>query len=242
MEQERARIARDLHDNIGAGLTEIAMQSDWVHNDLEQGPTADTRQRVERIRQSATELARSVDEIVWAINPANDTVKRDVILMDINLPDLSGVECVARISPQLPGTEIIMLTVYQEPETIFRALAAGAHGYLVKPVMPRELLEAIRQIRAGGVPMSPGIAREVVDFFRRQPTAPVSGTPVEEARLGPREQQVLKLLMDGLIYKEIADELGISTNTVGTYIRRIYEKLHVNSRREIISYYRGAGE
>jgi len=165
----------------------------------------------------------------------------DVILMDINLPDLSGVECVARISPQLPGAEIIMLTVYQEPETIFRALAAGAHGYLVKPVMPRELLEAIRQIQAGAVPMSPGIAREVVDFFRRQPTAPVSSTPMEEARLGPREQQVLKLLMDGLIYKEIADELGISTNTVGTYIRRIYEKLHVNSRREIISYYRGAG-
>jgi DNA-binding NarL/FixJ family response regulator len=166
----------------------------------------------------------------------------DVILMDINLPDLSGIECVARISPQLPGTEIIMLTVYQEPETIFRALAAGAHGYLVKPVMPRELLEAIRQIRAGGVPMSPGIAREVVDFFRRPPIAPVSATPVEETRLGPREQQVLKLLMDGLIYKEIADELGISTNTVGTYIRRIYEKLHVSSRREIISYYRGAGE
>jgi DNA-binding NarL/FixJ family response regulator len=162
----------------------------------------------------------------------------DVILMDINLPNLSGVECVARISPHLPGAEILMLTVYQDPETIFRALAAGAHGYLVKPVMPRRLLKAIREIRAGGVPMSPGIAREVVDFFRREPALPASGATVEDARLGPREQQVLKFLVDGLSYKEIAGELGITSNTVATYVRRIYEKLHVRSRREIISFCR----
>ncbi len=166
----------------------------------------------------------------------------DVILTDINLPDLSGVECVARISPRLPGAEIIMLTVYQDPETIFQALAAGAHGYLVKPVMPRKLLEAIREIRAGGVPMSPGIAREVVDFFRREPTKPATGAAVGEVGLGPREQQVLKFLLDGLSYKEIAGELGITSNTVGTYVRRIYEKLHVRSRREIISFYKSAGD
>jgi DNA-binding NarL/FixJ family response regulator len=166
----------------------------------------------------------------------------DVILMDINLPDLSGVECVAHISPQLPGAEIIMLTVYQDPETIFRALAAGAHGYLVKPVMPRKLLEAIHEIRAGGVPMSPGIAREVVDFFRREPNPPATGAPLEDAGLGPREQQVLKFLVDGLAYKEIAGELGITSNTVGTYVRRIYEKLHVCSRREIIARYTAVGD
>jgi DNA-binding NarL/FixJ family response regulator len=165
----------------------------------------------------------------------------DVILMDISLPDLSGVECVVRISPQLPGAEIIMLTVYQDPETIFQALAAGAHGYLVKPVMPKKLLEAIREIRAGGVPMSPGIAREVIDFFRREPAKPASGAAVEDVGLGPREQQVLKSLVDGLSYKEIAGELGITSNTVGTYVQRIYEKLHVRSRREIIAYYRGDG-
>lgn len=156
----------------------------------------------------------------------------DVILMDINLPDASGVECVAHIVQQLPRTEILMLTVYQDPATIFQALAAGAHGYLVKPVMPAKLLEAIREIRAGGAPMSPSIAREVIDFFRRSPGPP---TPAEDTGLGPREQQVLHFLVDGLAYKEIAAELGITVSTVATYVRRIYEKLHVRSRREVIA-------
>jgi DNA-binding NarL/FixJ family response regulator len=203
-----------------------------------------------RIRKVVTEVLASAKDCqcVGAFRDGATAVAKlpslapDVILMDINLPDLSGVECVARISPKLPGAEIIMLTVYQDPETIFQALAAGAHGYLVKPVMPGKLLAAIHEIRAGGVPMSPGIAREVVAFFRREPAAPASGATVDDARLGPREQQVLKLLVDGLAYKEIAGELGITTNTVGTYVRRIYEKLHVRSRREIISYFRSAGD
>ncbi len=203
-----------------------------------------------RIRKVVTEvLATAKDcECVGAFADGASALAKlpslapDVILMDINLPDLCGVECVARIAPQLPGAEIIMLTVFQDPETIFQALAAGAHGYLVKPVMPKKLIEAIREIRAGGVPMSPGIAREVVDFFRRGPAKPASGAAVEDTGLGPREQQVLKFLVDGLSYKEIAAELGITTNTVGTYVRRIYEKLHVRSRREIVSYCRGAGE
>jgi len=202
-----------------------------------------------RIRKVVTEVLASAKDCqcVGAFADGASAVAKlpplapDVILMDINLPDLSGVECVARISPQLPGAEIIMLTIYQDPETIFRALAAGAHGYLVKPVMPNKLLEAIREIRSGGVPMSPGIAREFVDFFRREPASPSSGAAVEDTRLGPREQQVLKLLVDGLSYKEIAAELGITSNTVGTYVQRIYEKLHVRSRREIIAYYRGDG-
>jgi DNA-binding NarL/FixJ family response regulator len=203
-----------------------------------------------RIRKVVTEVLASANDCqcVGAFSDGRTAVAKlpslapDVILMDINLPDLSGVECVARIAPLLPGAEIIMLTVYQDPETIFQALAAGAHGYLVKPVMPKKLLEAIREIRSGGVPMSPGIAREVVDFFRREPATPTSGVAVEDARLGPREQQVLKFLVDGLSYKEIAGELGITSNTVGTYVRRIYEKLHVRSRREMIACYRGTGE
>jgi len=203
-----------------------------------------------RIRKVVTEVLASARDCqcVGAFADGTTAVAKlpslapDVILMDINLPDLTGVECVARISPQLPGAEIIMLTVYQDPETIFQALAAGAHGYLVKPVMPRKLLEAIREIRSGGVPMSPGIAREVVDFFRREPASPASGAAVEDAALGPREQQVLKFLVDGLSYKEIAGELGITSNTVGTYVRRIYEKLHVRSRREIVVFYKGRAE
>ena len=200
-----------------------------------------------RIRKVVTEVLAGANDCLCVGGFADGTtavaglpsLAPDVILMDINLPDLSGVECVARVSPQLPGTEIIMLTVFQDPATIFQALAAGAHGYLVKPVMPKQLLEAIREIRAGGVPMSPAIAREVVDFFRRKP-ASATGAVAEEAGLAPREQQVLKCLVGGLSYKEIAGELGITSNTVGTYVRRIYEKLHVRSRREIVSYYRGA--
>ena len=162
--------------------------------------------------------------------------------MDINLPDVSGVECVTQLAPLLTQTQILMLTVYQDTETIFRALAAGAHGYLVKPVMPDRLLDAIREIRAGGVPMSRTIARQVIDLFHRPAPPAASGAAMEEAGLGPREQQVLEFLVAGLSYKEIASELGIKTPTVGTYVQRIYEKLHVRSRREIIARYKGRTE
>lgn len=167
-------------------------------------------------------------------------LKPDVLLMDINLPDLSGVECVAQLSPLLPESQILMLTVYQDTDTIFQALSAGAHGYLVKPVMPDRLIEAIREVREGGVPMSRTIARKVIDVFHRQNAAPAK-TPTNppsastEASLGPREQQVLDFLVAGLAYKEIAAELGIGLSTVGTYVQRIYEKLHVRTRREVIA-------
>jgi DNA-binding NarL/FixJ family response regulator len=164
-------------------------------------------------------------------------LRPDVIIMDINLPDLSGVECVSRLSPQLPESQIIMLTVYQDTEMIFKALAAGAHGYLVKPVMPEDLLAAVRSIRLGGAPMSPAIARKVIDFFHRPSQAPLPA-PVPDAGLGPREQQVLEQLVNGLSQKEIAAELGIGVSTVNTYMQRIYEKLHVRTRREIIALHR----
>jgi RNA polymerase sigma factor (sigma-70 family) len=136
-----------------------------------------------------------------------------------------------------------MVTVYQDPDTAFQALAAGAHGYLVKPVLPERLLEAIREIRAGGVPMSRTIARKVIETFRSREAAEAAGTSaarssaasLDDESLTPREQQVLELLVEGFSYKEISQRLGISTSTVGTYVQRIYEKLHVSSRREIMA-------
>lgn len=169
------------------------------------------------------------------------TLKPDVILMDVNLPDLSGVECVARVSEKLPQAQILMLTSYQDPDTIFQALSSGAHGYLVKPVLPARLLSAIKEIRAGGVPMSRTIARKVIGVFRNPPSSPeptTKETTKAEETLAPRERQVIEYLVSGLSYKEIADELSIGVSTVGTYVQRIYEKLHVRSRREIIARYR----
>jgi len=167
----------------------------------------------------------------------------DVVIMDVNLPDTTGVECVKALAPRLPTTQILMVTVYQDPDTTFQALAAGAHGYLVKPVLPERLLEAIREIRAGGVPMSRTIARKVIETFRSREVAEAAGTSAarppaaspDEETLTAREQQVLELLVEGFSYKEIAQQLGISSSTVGTYVQRIYEKLHVSSRREIMA-------
>ena len=162
----------------------------------------------------------------------------DVIIMDVNLPDISGVECVERLAPQLPATKIIMLTVYQDVDTIFKALSAGAHGYLAKPVMPDELLDAVRGIRMGNVPMSPPIARKIIDSFLN-PSPPQKPSPaVAEVGLGSREQQVLQHVINGLSQKEIALQLGLSISTVNTYVQRIYEKLHVRSRSAVIARFR----
>ncbi|MEI7900530.1 MAG: response regulator transcription factor [bacterium] len=167
-------------------------------------------------------------------------LRPEVIIMDINLPDISGVECVARLSPQLPDSKIVMLTVYQDVEMIFKALAAGAHGYLVKPVMPEELVEAVRGIRTGAVPMSPPIARKIIDAFLHAPPAQAESVAASDIGLGPREQQVLDHVVNGLSQKEIAAELKIGVSTVNTYIQRIYDKLHVRSRRAVIARFKGA--
>jgi DNA-binding NarL/FixJ family response regulator len=154
----------------------------------------------------------------------------DVVLMDINLPGLSGVECVRRLKPLLPATQIIMLTVYQNTEHIFNALAAGATGYLLKQTPPAELLAAIRDVHAGGSPMSSHIARKIVQSFQKPLPAP-SGAET----LSPRETQVLDLLAKGYLYKEIADKTGLTYATVHTHIRHIYEKLQVRSRTEAVA-------
>ena len=158
----------------------------------------------------------------------------EVVLMDINLPGVSGVECVKRLKPLLPGTQVIMLTVYQNTEHIFKALAAGATGYLLKQTPPAELLDAIRDVRNGGSPMSGHIARKIVQSFQQ----PVPAAH-EANRLSPREAEVLGLLAKGFLYKEIADQTGLTYATVHTHIRHIYEKLHVRSRTEAVAMHLG---
>ncbi len=154
----------------------------------------------------------------------------EVVLMDINLPGLSGVECVRRLKPSLPRAQIIMLTVYQNTEHIFNALAAGATGYLLKQTPPAELLAAIRDVFGGGSPMSSHIARKIVQSFQK----PAPANRGLES-LTPREAEVLDYLAKGFLYKEIADALKISYDTVHAHIRKIYEKLQVRSRTEAVA-------
>lgn len=158
--------------------------------------------------------------------------KPDVVLMDINLPGMNGVECVRKLKEILPQTQIVMLTAYEDTENIFNSLAAGAAGYLLKRSKSAEILDALRDVQNGGSPMSTHIARKVVQSFLTRPAA----APVEQTEeLSPREQEVLDLLSQGFMYKEISDKLGISFETVRTYIRRIYEKLHVRTRTEAVA-------
>jgi Response regulator containing a CheY-like receiver domain and an HTH DNA-binding domain len=154
----------------------------------------------------------------------------EVVLMDINLPGMNGVECVRRLKQALPKTQVVMLTVYEDTENIFNALAAGAAGYLLKRTKSAELLEAIREVHRGGSPMTTHIARKVTQSFQR---AGPSSQPTEN--LSEREQEVLDCLSQGFLYKEIAEKLGISYETVHTYIRRIYEKLQVRTRTEAVA-------
>jgi DNA-binding NarL/FixJ family response regulator len=158
----------------------------------------------------------------------------EVVLMDINMPGLNGVECVRRLKPLLPSTQIIMLTVYQNPEHIFNALAAGATGYLLKQTPPGELLDAVRDVHNGGSPMNSHIARKIVQSFQRQ--APVGR---EGENLSPREAEVLDLLAKGYLYKEIAQNLNLSYATVHTHVRHIYEKLQVRSRAQAVAKHLG---
>jgi DNA-binding NarL/FixJ family response regulator len=154
----------------------------------------------------------------------------EVVLMDINLPGMNGVECVRQLKQQAPGMQVVMLTVYEDTENIFNALAAGAAGYLLKRTKSAELLEALREVHRGGSPMTTHIARKVTQSFQR---AGPSSQPTEN--LSEREQEVLDCLSQGFLYKEIAEKLGISYETVHTYIRRIYEKLQVRTRTEAVA-------
>lgn len=164
----------------------------------------------------------------------------DLILVDINLPHMSGIEFVTRIKETSPDLLCLMLTMYEESPLIFDALKAGACGYLLKRTPPREIVAGIVQAQAGGSPMSPQVARQVVSFFHRGTDTTTAVPPDPEMDvLADREREVLALLSKGFLYKEIADQLGISTHTVNSHLRRIYEKLHVRSRAQAVAKYRG---
>jgi DNA-binding NarL/FixJ family response regulator len=151
----------------------------------------------------------------------------DVALVDINLPGMSGIELVTRLKTALPALQVLMLTSYEESRLIFDALRAGASGYLLKKMIPSELIHAIELVHAGGAPMSVQIARQVVNYFH-QVAKPAS----DVEKLTKRENEVLELLAKGFLYKEISDSLGIGMPTVKSHLRQIYEKLHVQTRTE----------
>jgi DNA-binding NarL/FixJ family response regulator len=155
------------------------------------------------------------------------TDKPDVALVDIKLPDMSGIECVAKLKTMVPDLRLLMLTTYEEHDLIFNSLRAGASGYLLKQMLHGELVQAIEQVHAGGAPMSMQIARKVVNYFNQLPT------PVTDVKtLTRREHEILELLAKGFYYKEIGSSLGISMNTVRTHLKHVYEKLHVQSRKD----------
>lgn len=168
----------------------------------------------------------SVEEALAGL--ARDTP--DVLLMDINLPGMSGREGVRIVKERWPAIEVLMLSVYGEQESVFESICNGAAGYLLKKTPPARLLEAIQEARAGGSPMSPEIARKVVMLFRKTPRP-----DPEDRRLTPRELQLLALLAEGHAYAEAADLLGVTENTVRNHIRSIYDKLHVHSKSEAVS-------
>ena len=159
----------------------------------------------------------------------------DVVLMDINLPGMNGVECVRQLKSSTPEIQVLMLTVYEDSDSLFNSLRAGASGYLLKRTASAKLLEAIRDVYAGGSPMTPQLARRVVQFF----SGPADGrSPV--ARLTAGEREFLDQLANGYAYKEIAERMNISIDTVRSYVRTVYEKLHVHSRTEaVVKYLRG---
>ena len=156
--------------------------------------------------------------------------KPDVLLVDINLPGISGIECVQQLKEKMPSLQILMLTAYEESDLIFNSLRAGASGYLLKKTASTELIPAIEQLRAGGAPMSIQIARKVVDHFHK-----IQRPASDVEKLTQREHEVLTLLANGSLYKEISDRLNISLGTVKVHVQHIYEKLHVQSRMQAVN-------
>ena len=155
----------------------------------------------------------------------------DVVLMDINLPGMNGVECVRQLKAALPKLQVLMLTVYEDSDSLFNSFKAGASGYLLKRTASARLLEAIHEVNTGGSPMTPQLARRMVQFF----SAPAKNPEDPQmARLTPGEREFLEQLANGYAYKEIADRMKISIDTVRSYVRTVYEKLHVHSRTDAV--------
>lgn len=195
-----------------------------------------------KLRRSLTTLLNSTSDLecVEVCGDGEQALKvlpqvaPEIVLMDIHLPGMSGIECVAQLVTLLPTARIVMLTAFESSEEVFGSLAAGSRGYVLKSATPAQLLDSVREVAAGGSPISGSVARRMVDFFRNKP--PVSD---DVEALAPREREVLKLLAEGCPYKEIATTMQVSLGTVRTYIERIYQKLHVHSRTEAVVKYFG---
>jgi DNA-binding NarL/FixJ family response regulator len=195
----------------------------------------------QRLRKQLAEILRSAPDIECLATYASGeealksipALDPDIVLMDIRLPGMSGIECVTKLKKIDPTLQILMVTIYEDSERIFKALKAGASGYLLKSSPPSQLLDSVRDVFAGGAPMSSQIARKVVQHFYL-----LGPTPLQEENLSPREQQVLGLLASGFIYKQIADQLNIGVETVRTYVKNVCQKMHVRNRLEAIAKHR----
>ena len=189
------------------------------------------RQSLRRVIESKSGLTCVAEYALGA--DAIENIPRDrpeVVLMDLNLPDLSGAEITARIKAQLPDISVVILTVYNDADHIFKALRAGAGGYLLKQATAVEILDAIAEAHRGGAPMTSEIARKVIAAFHEPKAAPA---PAET--LAPREREILELVANGYANKEIADQLAITLSTVCWYLHEIYKKLHVQSRVQAVN-------
>ena len=191
------------------------------------------------IREGLVELVRSDRELfmVGSFEDAESAVQRlpdlqaDIVVMDINLPGMSGIDCIKTIKERCPGTQFMMFTVYENDEKVLQALQAGATGYLLKRTKPEQIVEGIKELNQGGSPMSSNIARKLLNIFLHEKKV------AKKEVLSDRENEVLQLLADGLLYKEIADRLYIGHGTVRQHLHNIYEKLHVHNRTEAVNKY-----
>ena len=191
------------------------------------------------VREGLMELIRSDKELLLleTFDNAEAAVQKlpqlqaDIVLMDINLPAMSGIECIKQIKDKCPGTQFMIFTVYENDERVLQAMQAGATSYLLKRTKPERILESIKELSQGGSPMSSNIARKLINIFLDEKKA------TRKEILSDRENEVLQLLADGLLYKEIAERLFIVHGTVRQHIHRIYEKLHVHNRTEAVNKY-----
>ncbi len=193
---------------------------------------------IEEIRNAIAALLLwdSSFELVFTFSRAEEaldtipSLQPDIVIMDINLPGINGIECIRRVKPQCPDTQFMIFTIYENDENIFTALEAGASGYLLKKSSMPQIAEALKELNEGGSPMSALIARKLVQRYH---TPKEKNTVLEQ--LTSKEKEILLLLSEGLLYKEIADKLSITTGTVKQHIHRIYEKLHVSNKTEAIN-------
>jgi DNA-binding NarL/FixJ family response regulator len=191
------------------------------------------------IREGLVDLVRSDRELlmIGSFEDAESAVQKlpdlqaDIVIMDINLPGMSGIDCIKTVKEKCPGTQFMMFTVYENDDKVLQAMQAGATGYLLKRTKPEQIVESIKELNQGGSPMSSNIARKLLNIFLHEKKA------TKKEMLSDRENEVLQLLADGLLYKEIADRLFIGHGTVRQHLHNIYEKLHVHNRTEAVNKY-----